>query len=131
MTCPLPPGFVPPAFISSDNMEKVIASQTDPFLRLEALYRSRRKRRSPLASFSHSDNSTCEIYLGFVLDALPTYENTSKSLPNVAFTFTTTFPNMRVTEGVKEYNPDTEDSIQIKVGITQTITSFLSQESQL
>lgn len=121
MICLLPPGMVPPAFLSSENQRKVIASLTDALLRgVQGPYRSRRKKRSPLASFSDSDNSTCEIYLGFVLDALPTYKNTSKSLPNVAFTFTTTFPNI-VTEDVKEYNPDTDDSIQIKVGISQTI----------
>lgn len=116
MTCLLPPGVVPSAFVSSDNTGTAIASQKNAFLRLQNPNRRRRKKRSPLARLSDPNNSTCDIYLGFVLDNLPTYENTSKSLPNVVFAFTTTFPTIvGITDVVTEYNPDTSDHIQIKV----------------
>src|ERR1043165_1452125 len=91
MICVLPPGVVPPAFINSDNFGNITASQTGDFLRFQGLYHSQRKKRAPMAKYSNSDNSTCEIYLGFILDALQTYLNTSKSLPFITLAFTATF----------------------------------------
>jgi len=69
-----------------------------------------RSRRNATASIS-AGNSSVKLYVGFLLDNYPKYENVSKVLPNVTIKMTLQLPRISP-NGDRDYN---EDPLPIKV----------------
>lgn len=62
-----------------------------------------------------STGNICVLFLGLLLDALPTYQNTSKSLPNVVFNLVTYNPVTVKIEGTVDFDPTKNNTIAITV----------------
>lgn len=129
MTCRIPVGIVPDAFLL--NKSAAVKSQSGHALRLRLLspnnrpHRHRRQKREPIASLDDSDTgSTFEMYLGFILDDLPTYENTSKSLPDIGLTLVTTQPKIKGQSEAEDFNPKTQTVAHIKVLFSKNLLNF-------
>lgn len=77
----------------------------------------KRRRRDPAASLNASDGTTAQLYLGFIFDNYPKYENISKSLPNVTFKLETKGPQFKATdnERAQVFDPDKQEPLKIKV----------------
>lgn len=84
-----------------------------------------RGRRSDgsVANLNASDGSIAKLYLGFVFDNYPKYENISKSLPNITFKLLTQGPqfNYNDNEQAQVFNPDNQEPLKIKVLTYRTL----------
>lgn len=123
MTCRIPLGVVPGTFLASN---RAVASKSGlALLHLSPnWHRRRRRKREPIAAITDAGtNSTFEMYLGFVFDDLPTYENTSKSLPNITFTLVTTLPTIDRLDGAIDFRPETQTFAIVTVIVFKDVIS--------
>ena|SRR6218665_864835 len=87
ITCLIPQGIVPSSFI---NDTESVGKSFPGVAHLESLFRhkrGRRTKRAPVANLTDDTGNTFEMYLGFIFDQYPTYNNISKSLPHVTLSF--------------------------------------------
>lgn len=98
---------------------------TSPFKKLK------RRRRDPVASLNASDGSIAKLYLGFIFDNYPKYDNISKSLPNVTFTLINDGPKFPAADNkqTQVFDPDKQEPLQIKV-ITYQLGLYYRNRNQ-
>lgn len=133
MNCLLPAGVVPEYFlVNTTNSYNYLRIRRElnkllDFASVSNYRRSRRMKREPVANITHpNSNDTFEMYLGFIMDDLPTYENISKSLPEISFNMVTqnqikidTYPDP------VEFYPDVNASIIINASDTNCLLLLL------
>ena len=83
---------------------------------------SRRGKREATATYS-DENDTLTLYIGFKLDALPKYENLTRTLPNLNLNLVDTnqvpqFPSGD-SSNVPIFDPDINKTMQIKVKMNE------------
>lgn len=132
MNCLLPAGVVPEDFLQNTTssysyMRLRIRRELNRFLDFASIAnyrRSRRMKREPVANITNPSGDTFEMYLGFIMDDLPTYKNISKSLPDITFDLVISNPikiNTSIAQSV-DFNPDEDETIIIYASDATDIT---------
>ena len=91
MDCPFPPLDLPPGFDTSSEREGLAAATV------------------------RNGNQTANVYIGFVLDGLSKYSNTSKSIPSIKFTLAPININFAAPSSTLVYDPIDRKPIVIPV----------------
>lgn len=98
MICPLPLLNLPPGFNSSTQREGLAAATV------------------------RNGNVTVNIYIGFILDGIKKYSNTSKSLPNITFTLVPINIKFSNTDAVLVYDPSDGKPLSIVVSELHSVS---------
>jgi len=86
-------------------------------------------RRDGLAvSTLRTDNAVANLYIGFVLDNLPTFRNISKTRPDISFTLGQLEVSFEHAENKPvEFDPSVSRYLTIKVCTTSELITFAKQ----
>lgn len=99
------------------TLDRLLSLSTDQRGNEGHLHRSRRKATASYAA----GNSSVKLYIGFMLDNYPKYENISKALPNVTIKMTLQLPQISL-NGERDYS---EEPLPIKVSTLNTYRSVV------